>query len=157
MSLPSAFQEGVEAAQTLIDTLQEVSPQPPVDVATLEPLYAAAYGALSAGNYSEAQAGFMVLVAHAPTDPRFFAGLAAAQLRQGLLDEAAVSYALANHLDPDNLKLRVPLAEVLMALKRNEQAELLLMQVKALTKGVDGMNSLHDRANALLQLLAHDA
>lgn len=155
-TLPSAFQDGVEAATRLLDVLEQLAAKPADgQLSSLEPVYYAGYSALAAGRFEDAQATFMTLVAHAPKDPRFFAGLGKAQQGLGLLHEASMSLALANHLDPHNMPLRLSLAEVSLALKEYPHAQLLLTQVKALTEGVPDQLRTHERASALLSLLPH--
>lgn len=153
-TLPPACQEGAEAMAMLLDLLEQMAvPLADGQVGSLEPVYYAAYSALGSGQFEDAQAAFMTLVAHAPKDPRFFAGLGKAQQGLGQLQEASLSLALANHLDPDNMPLRLSLAEVSLALKETLHAQLLLMQVKALTQGRPDQLKTHERASALLSLL----
>lgn len=150
--LPSALQEGVAIADALIQELVALAPQPRPPSGTLEPLYATAVAALNGRQFEQAQAIFGVLVGQAPDDGRFHAGLAEAHAHCADLDLAHLHYALAIHLAPDNLALRLSMAQVLMAQELTGQARLLLWQVAALTGSQPGQDPLHERAKALLQL-----
>ncbi len=150
--LPAALQEGVAVAEALIQEMVALAPQPRPDPGTLEPLYATAMAALKGQQHEQAQAVLGVLVGHAPDEWRFHAGLAEAHALCGDLDLAHLHYALAIHLAPDHLALRLSMAQVLMAQELTAQARLLLWQVAALTSNQPQQAKLHERAKALLQL-----
>ena len=151
-NLPAALREGVAIAEALIQELVALAPQPRPDPGTLEPLYATAMAAMNGRQHEQAQAVFGVLVGQAPDDWRFHAGLAEAHALCADLDSAHLHYALAIHLAPENLALRLSMAQVLMAQELTGQARLLLWQVAALTGSQPGQDKLHERAKALLQL-----
>ena len=66
-TLPSAFQEGAEAVTMILELLEQMAvPLADGQASSLEPVYYAAYSALAAGRFEDAQAAFMMLVAHAP-------------------------------------------------------------------------------------------
>lgn len=150
--LPAALQEGVAIAEALIQEMVALAPQPRPHPDTLEPLYATAVAALNSRQHEQAQAVFGVLVAQAPDDWRFHAGFAEAHALCADLDLAHLHYALAIHLAPEQLALRLSMAQVLMAQGLTGQAQLLLWQVAALTSDMPEQAKLHERAEALLQL-----
>ena len=150
--LPAALQEGVAIAQALIDDMVAVAPQPRPDASVLDPLYSIGQMALKSRQLEQAQSIFGMLVGQAPDDWRFHAGFAEANALSTELDQAHLHYALAIHLAPDNLPLRLSMAKVLMAQGLMGQARLLLWQVAALTGSRPDQAQLHERAKAMLQL-----
>lgn len=154
-ALQALMDEGAQEAQTLIDALCASAPEPRPDTSTLDGLYATAMNALSGRRYEDAAAAFSVLLAVNPEASRAYAGLAHAKRGLGLLDEASVLFALAIHLDGDNLRLRVPLAETLFSQGRTAHASALLEQVRVLTQGDASQSDLHERSKALQQLFGN--
>lgn len=156
MTVPSYLQplldQGSQDAQTLIDVLCASAAHPRPDADTLDGLYATAMAALSRRKFEDAAAAFSVLLALCPEAARSYAGLAHAKRGLGLLDEASMFFALAIHLDANNLTLRVPLAETLYAMDRKAHAWGLLEQVRVLTLDTPSQAQLHERVKALQKL-----
>ena len=128
-----------------------------ISAQTLEVVYAAAYALYAQGKDAEAGRLFRLLVVQDHLDRRFHQGMAACLQRQAQYAEAAKYHGIASVLDLTDPEPVVHMAQCLLMLSRNDEAEHALSFAEGQMAGEARYAVLGERVLAMRQFLAGSA
>lgn len=141
------------AGARTLEAIRRLPPSGALDDTSVETFYSIGYNALASRQYDDAGNIFGMLTAVRPSDPRFVAGLGLAFKGIGDYDNAAMLLALAGGLDTGNPRHYIPLAEVLIAQEKREQAMVVLDAAVVFASMRKELDEVRVRAEALRELL----
>lgn len=143
--------------ERLAAALRVLKPRKVLDKETIEALYGVAFAALAGRQFTRSQALFTFLLTQRPAEPRLLAGLGHSVEGLGLHEQAVVLFALAAHLEPDNPRHFLSMAEALIGMAQPAMAQLALVAIELQSKSRDDLEPLRVRARALSKILKHAA
>jgi len=119
-----------------------------------EAVYALGYNLYNQAKYEEALKAFAFLTFYNHLERRYYKALGACQQMLQRYDQAIQSYSIASVLDITDPEPTLRTAECLLAKGEIEDAKTALELVVADTENKEGMAAMHERAKAMLNLLA---